>query len=253
VNENDSRAGNTHPPSHDRPPPRRVSLIRCLPFACMIATAAGAYAANPVTLDIAVKSIASNQAPRLVDDVLVLSYKPQRPARFVGARFAHESWKEIHRYSLNDNDVFVLDYPVPEGVREIRYRIVVDGLWMRDPSNPSMETDPQGTELSVFNLESEPFRPIVNPRRESNGSLTLTFRGEPGKRVTIAGDFNNWDPFMDPLVETTPGVYRITVRVLAGQHWYVFLSEGRRILDMYNAETGVDPDGYTVSYFFSLS
>jgi hypothetical protein len=253
VKWNDSRAGNTPSPSHDRPRPRRVLLVRCLPLAFMVAAAVGAFAANPVTLDIAVKSIASNQAPRLVDDVLVLSYKPQRPARFVGARFAHESWKEIHRYSLNDNGVFVLDYPVPEGVREIRYRIVVDGLWMGDPSNPNRETDPQGTEFSVFTLDSEPSRPIVNPRREANDALTFTFRGEPGKRVTIAGDFNNWDPFMDPLVETAPGIYRITVRVLAGRHWYVFFSEGRRILDMYNAETGVDPDGYTVSYFSTLS
>jgi len=222
-------------------------------LACMAATAGSLFAANPVTLEIAVKSIASVQAPLLVDDVLVLSYKPQRPARFVGARFAHEGWREIHPYSLNENGVFVLDYSIPEGVREIRYRIVVDGLWMKDPSNPVVESDREGTEFSVFTLEREPSRPIANPRREANGALSFTFRGEPGKRVTISGDFNNWDPFMDSLVETAPGVYRITIRVLPGRHWYVFFSEGRRILDMYNPETGVDPDGYTVSHFSLLS
>jgi 1,4-alpha-glucan branching enzyme len=210
------------------------------------------FAANPVTLDIAVKSLASARAPILVDDVLVLSYMPQKATRFVGARFAHESWKRIHPYSLNENGVFVLDYPIPEGVREIRYRVVADGLWTKDPTNVVVETDAEGTEFSVYALEREPSRPIVNPKREANGALSFTFRGQPGKRVTIAGDFNNWDPFMDPLAETDPGIYRIAIRVLPGKHWYVFFSEGRRMLDMYNSETGVDPDGYTVSHF-SLS
>jgi hypothetical protein len=46
-------------------------------------------------------------------------------------------------------------------------------------------------------------------------------------------------------------MYRITLRVPAGEHWYYFFTEGRRILDMFNPETGVDPDGNTVSYFSS--
>ena len=174
---------------------------------------------------------------------------PAEPARFVGARFAHESYRLLHLYSLNEHGIFVLDYPVPEGLRELRYRIVVDGLWMAYPSNPASLRDAQGDEFSLFTLQREPPRLISNPKPESKERFTFTFRGAPGKRISIAGDFNNWDPFMDYMAETEPGLYRITLRIGPGNHFYCFVSEGRRILDQYNPETGVNQDGDIVSYF----
>ena len=229
--------------------PKRVGLVRCLLLACLLLGPAAAFAANPISLDIAVKSMRTSQPPRMVDDVLVLSFKPERPIRFVGVRFAHEAWKILHPYAMNERGVFVLDYPVPEGVLEIRYRIVVDGLWMADPANPVTDSDAAGVSFSVFRLENEPARTVVNPKPDSGGALTFVFRGSPGRRVSIVGDFNNWDPFMDPLDETTPGSYAVTIRVPAGEHWYYFFSDGRRILDRFNAQTGGDPDGGTVNYF----
>jgi len=232
--------------------PKRVGLVRCLLLTCMIFCSGAIFAADPITLDIAVKSIDSSRPPRMVDDVLILSLKPDKPSLFVGVRFAHESWKVLHPYAMNDRGAFVLDYPVPEGVREIRYRIVVDGLWMPDPANPRTETDAAGVSFSVFTLEKEPVRTIVNPKPDGS-ALTFVFQGNPGRRVSLVGDFNNWDPFMDLLDETTPGTYSITLCVSAGEHWYYFFSDGRRILDRFNAQTGVDPDGGTVSYFVSPS
>jgi 1,4-alpha-glucan branching enzyme len=238
----------TQPPD-GRPRPKRVTLVRCLLLSCMLASAGTGFAASPVALDIAVQSISASQPPLMVNDVLVLSFKPDAPARFVGVRFAHEAWKVLHPYARNEKGVFVLDYPVPEGQREIRYRIVVDGLWMADPSNPQVDTDAVGNEFSVFVLDKEPVRPIINPKQESDGEITFAFSGAPGRRVALVGDFNNWDPFMNPLEESAPGTYTITLRVPSGAHWYYFYCDGQRILDRYNPETGVDPDGKTVSYF----
>jgi 1,4-alpha-glucan branching enzyme len=215
----------------------------------MLASAGAAFAANPVTISLAVQGLAGAQTPRLIDDTLILSCKPAHSARFVGARFANEDWEVLHPYSRNENGVFVLDYAVPEGVREIRYRVEVDGLWMSDPTSARTETDAQGNRMSVFTLDREPPRTIANPKREPGGAVSFTFRGAPGKRVTIMGDFNGWDPFANPLAESEPGTYRIALRVRPGSHWYVFYSAGRRILDAYNTETGTDPDGSTVSYF----
>jgi 1,4-alpha-glucan branching enzyme len=228
-----------------------VFRVGCALCAYLFLCAGAAFGVNPQTLDIAVRSLAAAQAPRMVEDVLLLTLKPGTRTRFVGVRFAHESWKVLHPYAVNDNGVFVLDYPVPEGVREIRYKIVVDGLWMADPTNPAVQTDAVGNEVSVFTLEKEPLRLVLNPRRESDGGITFVFRGAPGRRVSIAGDFNFWDPFVDTLVESAPGMYRITLHAPTGEHWYFFFTDGRRILDMFNPETGVDPDGNTVSYFSS--
>jgi 1,4-alpha-glucan branching enzyme len=237
------------PRLESRPRPKRVGLVRFLLLACMVSCPGAIFAADAITLDVTMKSIDSSRPPRMLDDVLVLSLKPDRPALFVGVRFAHEAWKVLHPYTRNDRGAFVLDYPVPEGVREIRYRIVVDGLWMPDPANPRTDTDESGVSFSVYSLEKEPVRTIVNPKPDGR-SLTFVFQGSPGRRVSLVGDFNNWDPFMDPLDETAPGMYSISIRVPAGEHWYYFFTDGRRILDRFNAQTGVDPDGGTVSYFF---
>ena len=226
--------------------------MRYLLLACLAGAAGPLFGANPLSLDIAVKTLTAAQPPRMVGDELILSYKPAHPVRFVGVRFGHESWKILHTYARNEHEVFVLDYPVPEGVREIRYRIVVDGLWMADPANPRVDADQTGEEFSVFTLEREPERPILNPRQERGGALTFTFRGAPGRHVSLLGDFNNWDPFMDYMAEKSPGLYTVTLRIPPGPHWYVFFTEGRRVLDMFNADSAVDPDGTAVSYF-SLS
>jgi hypothetical protein len=215
----------------------------------MLASAAHSFAASAISVDIAVKSLATAQPPHMVNDVLVLSYASSPPPRFVGVRFAHENWKILHAYAMNENKVHVLDYVVPEGVREIRYRIDVDGLWMTDPAEPNTDTDALGTQFSVYMLEKEPVRPTINPRLQGDGSLTFVFRGAAGRRVSLQGDFNNWDPFMTVLEESTPGTYSVTLRVPRGPHWYLFFTDGRRVIDRFNPETGVDPEGNTVSYF----
>jgi Glycogen recognition site of AMP-activated protein kinase len=229
-----------------------MSLLRCLLLSCMLLGAAAlGFGAQPLTLDLALNGLKEAKPPHLVDDVLILSYEPAHGAgvRFVGARFETESYTVLHSFSKNQYGIFVLDYEVPEDTRVIRYRLVVDGLWVSDPSNPDAETDQQGNLISLFTIEKEPVRPILNPRREADGSVTFVFRGLPGRRVTIQGDFNNWDPFMNQLVETEPGLYRITLRLLPGAHWYRFFTDGRRLLDRYNEDTALDPDGTPVSYF----
>ncbi len=236
-------------PQPPRPRQRRMTLVRFLLLSGLIASASGAFAATPETLDIAIKRIDTAQPPRLIDDVLLLSYRPDRPTRFVGARFAHESWKVLHTYVVNEKGIFVLEYPWPEGATEIHYRIQVDGLWMTDPANPVVDTDAAGNEFSVFTVDKAPAQRLESPRKESDGSFTFIFTGLPGHRVALEGDFNNWDPFMDTLQESSPGLYTVTLRVPPGRHWYVFYSDGIRILDRLNGNTGVDPDGRAVSYF----
>jgi len=209
------------------------------------------FAAEPQALDLAIRGQKTVQAPHLVGDSLILSFQApeEQRVRFVGARFEAESYRILHVFTRNPYDVFVLDYTVPEKTLTIRYRLVVDGLWMSDPSNPVSEPDPLGNRISVVTLDREPERPVMNPRIEADGRVTFEFHGPAGRRVSIQGDFNNWDPFIDALAETDPGVYRITLRVLPGSHWYRFFTDGRRLLDRVNVQTAEDPDGDPVNYF----
>jgi hypothetical protein len=204
-------------------------------------------------LDIAMKSVESAGPPFLVGDVLILSYMPdESQVRYVGARFAHESFAVLHSYVRNEYGVFVLGYHVPEGAGTVRYRIVVDGLWMDDPANPESELDALGNSISLFRIEKEIPRSIVNPELDADGGVIFMFRGRPGQRVSIFGDFNNWEPSIDFLTEIPgkPGYFSIRLRVRPGPHFYRFFSDGARIPDPFNPRAAVDPAGNEVSYFF---
>ena len=69
---------------------------------------------------------------------IILTYRSQSgwPIRHVAARFEHENFKVLHTYTRNDNGVFFLVFSAPEDCTCLKYRIVVDGLWMKDPFNP---------------------------------------------------------------------------------------------------------------------
>jgi hypothetical protein len=230
----------------------RTSLLRLILLACLAAGAsARLFAATPLTLDLALNGLKNAQPPHLVGDVLILSYKPSHPLSvpFVGARFDTESYAVLHPFSINQYGVYVLDYEIPEHTTVVRYRLVVDGLYVNDPNDSESETDAQGNVISLFTIEKELPRPVLNPRLEADGSVTFIFRGPPGQKVAIQGDFNNWDPFVNQLTETEPGTYSITLHLLAGSHWYRFYTNGRRVLDQYNSDTARDQDGQPVSYF----
>jgi 1,4-alpha-glucan branching enzyme len=100
----------------------------------------------------------------------------------------------------------------------------------------------------VFELESEPWRSLVNPEVKA-GKATFVYLGTPGTRVSLVGDFNEWDPFAELMTEERPGRFTATIEVRPGRHYYAFFAGGRKVLDEANSETGVDPDGRQVSSF----
>jgi hypothetical protein len=227
-----------------------MSLARRLALILLVASAVGAFAASPTALDVNIQTTRTMQAPRLVGDTLILTYWSRQPARFVGARFHHEQGAPLHVYSVNEHGVFVLDYPLPVGLARLSYRIVVDGLWMSDPSNPLREFDERGDEVSVYEVETEPQRSIVNPAIAA-GRATFRYRGTPGARVSLVGDFNGWDPFAPGylMAEIKPGEFALTIEARSGRHYYAYFAEGRKMLDEWNSETGIDPDGRRVNSF----
>lgn len=231
-----------------------MSLARRLALILLAVPAAASSATSQTALDVDIRNIRTMQAPHLVGDTLVLSYRAREPVRFVGARFQHEQWAVLHVYAVNEHGVFVLDYPLPEAATEagfrIVYRIVVDGLAMSDPSNPLREIDDRGIEVSVYEIASAVARSVANPV-VNEGSATFVYRGAPGSRVVLVGDFNAWDPFAHGYLmrEVRPGEFTLTIEVRAGRHYYAYYADGRKVLDAANSETGVDPDGRRVNTF----
>lgn len=51
------------------------------------------------------------------------------------------------------------------------------------------------------------------------------------KRVTVAGSFNNWDPFSRPVLKDQKGIWHIEIYLGAGQYEYKFVVDEERTID----------------------
>jgi len=145
-----------------------------------------------------------------------------------------------------DSGIQFYIYKVPQQIKNLEYRLVVNGLWTTDPSNPRFKRDPvSGLNLSVIQMPDRPQKP--NPFETLPDGVTFTFKGTSGENVTIAGTFNGWDPFMYELRETAPGVYTITLPLASGSYQYVFFCKGLRIVDSLNPRRIYTRDGKAAS------
>ena len=201
-------------------------------------------------IDSIVRDTTRAETPRVLDTHVLLTYETPVPRRYVGARFDDEQYSILHLYVRNEHGVFILLRPIPEQTATLRYRIVIDGLWREDPFNPLSAVDEQGIKFSILEFPPKPQQKIAAPTVEPTGRVTLSFAGAPGKAITVAGSFNNWDPFTHRLREREPGVYETTLRLLPGRYYYVFVVDGQKNIDPFNEQTAVDPDGNTVSTLY---
>ena len=178
---------------------------------------------SDLELHLTITGMTEAAAPQELGGYLIFSYRPDQAVRVVGASFAHEDYRNVHVYLRNEHGVYVLVVPVPKDVERIRYRMVVDSLWIPDPANPDRVRDDTGIALSQVTLARD--RTADEPQGTEllgAGRVRFVFRGKPGSRVSIAGDFNNWDPFMHRLTEIRPGLYSITLRMRPGKSCVLF-------------------------------
>ncbi|MDR2185516.1 MAG: glycogen-binding domain-containing protein [Treponema sp.] len=203
-------------------------------------------------------------SPEVYEDAVIFT----APSTFrrVGIAFAGEGFSRVHWFQklmipvdaplprkakdpstvFTDSGILFHVYAIPEDVREIEYRLVIDGLWTTDPLNPLQRIDPaSGIARSVMILPEIPRRPSTFDGPP--GSLNFTFTAPPGERITVAGSFNRWDPFMYELRETRPGLYFLTLPLPPGTYHYVFFYRGSRILDPNNPNRVYTREGKTAS------
>jgi hypothetical protein len=230
-------------------PTERLLLVGALLSCGLAPLAAQASLPTPIVI----QSVDRAGPPRILNRQVLLSYLPEsgRPARLVGASFAHESYGVFHPYVRNANGVFLLLLDVPEGLDSLTYRIMIDGLWTYDPANPDRFQDESGVAFSAYSLQGLPPPSLVSPEVRPNGEVTFRYRSRPGLFVSLIGEFNHWDPFWQPMGEDPrrPGLYQVTVRLPPGPHYYVFSVDGDRVPDPLNVELAESSEGFRVSTF----
>ena len=64
--------------------------------------------------------------------------------------------------------------------------------------------------------------------------VNLTYSSTPGKRVFVAGSFNNWQIEKELKDKENSGIYRCQLRLLPGEYQYKFIVNGNWCLDAEN-------------------
>jgi len=166
---------------------------------------------------------------------LLLSYEGFPGTQAVSLAFEHEDYRVFHTYERNEHGVFVLTMPVPEGMTELRYRLIVDGLWTVDP-RASVVRDDRGVPVSTVRIPSDSSSPRPGMRLLPDGTVRFVYRGVPGARVSLVGDFNRWDPYLTPMEESPvhPGYYETRLRLPDEARLYRFVVDGVEIPDPEN-------------------
>ena len=205
-------------------------------------------------------------APVIFEDAVIFTASSN--VRRIGVSFAHENFSNVYWYRQLLIPQDRLSAPIPEGkkepepyidsgyqfyiyeipnnIRELEYRLVINGLWTVDPTNPQTRRDPVSSLfLSVISLPQRTVKP--NPLNGLPNGLDFSFTGPPGENVTVAGNFNNWDPFMYQLKEGPEGVYSINIPLPSGIYQYVFFHRGQRYLDPNNPRRIYSRDGSAAS------
>jgi hypothetical protein len=186
----------------------------------------------------------------------------------VGVAFAHEGFAKIHWFQklvlpetnpaaqdpkkkneplflYRDSGILFHAYTVPEEIKELEYRMVINGVWTIDPQNPVYRFDTSGLGRSVISM------PVAQKKKSLTdgppGTLSFSYDASAGESITVAGNFNSWDPFMYELQERSPGHYSLILQLPPGTYQYAFFHRGERVLDPNNANTVYTKEGKAAS------
>ena len=204
-------------------------------------------------------------APVIYEDSVI--FTASSSYRRVGISFAHEGYSKVHWYKklmlpedpaviaaagkkknvdpYRDSGMLFHVELIPEGMRNMDYRVIIDGLWTADPLNLSVSTDGAGLSCSRVIIPEKPLIPSMN--NAPAGTMLLSFRAPPGETITAGGSFNGWDPFMYELKETSPGFYILSLALPPGTYQYVLFYRGERFLDPNNPRTIYTKSGKAAS------
>ena len=81
-------------------------------------------------------------------------------------------------------------------------------------------------------MEKKTVRSNSGPR--THRMVDFNYSSTPGKKVFVAGSFNNWQPEQELKDRENSGLYHCRMRLLPGEYQYKFVVNGNWCLDAEN-------------------
>ncbi|UCB44262.1 MAG: glycogen-binding domain-containing protein [Spirochaetota bacterium] len=203
----------------------RVLILLVLTFTFFVC-GINAYAINP-------KDVREPQPPLITEDGVLFTFKDEKISpKYVQVIGDFNNWEQPLYMTKNRYDVHVYLYNtrkqkgivLDEG--RYRYRFLVDGIWIRDPSNDKTEYDQYGTTLSYFDLNAPLIIVKNNPVQVKNNTYIFYYKNDRAREVYLVGDFNNWNPYSLPMNKNISGLWEMEVDILPGSYAYILVVDG---------------------------
>lgn len=207
-----------------------------------------------------VDGISRVTAPRVVDRCIVFTATANR---HVGIAFSHEDYQHIYSFKKlpisnfnypsesssveanSEKPVYFYIFSIPDGMTQVKYRLVIDGLWSSDPANSDEVFDYNyGMSVSLLKV---PFYKQYKTESDDKNFVHFTYIGESRQKIKLAGSFNNWDPFMYELEEVIPGRYELSLNLPRGTWFYAYFSGSTQLPDATNKNYVYTVDGRRAS------
>ena len=226
-----------------------MKIKKLIWFLIIILACAQIYALEIENYNVQKKILITTDAsePQFIENYILFTFKSAEKTSFVGAAFDFDNYVKIYQFKKNSDGLYILAIARPEK-KIIKYRLVIDGLWMADPFNPIKITQPNSVEISVLNI-ADRFLGEKNYPFTEKGITYFRYKGEEGKSVYLTGNFNKWDPFMYNMTEKNPGEYFISLKLSPGTHHYYFTVNGKNESDNNNPYTLWDNDYREISVY----
>jgi hypothetical protein len=206
----------------------RISLLLSLSFFTIVILVSGikAFAFDP-------RDVTKAQPPLITNEGILFSYKDEKiTPKYVMVIGDFNDWEKPLYMIKNRYDVFVYLYNskknkgivLKEG--RYRYRFLVDGLWISDPSNDRTVYDYYDTKLSYFDLPAPLIIVENNPVPDTDNKYVFYYKNERAREVYLAGEFNNWNPYSLPMKKNTSGLWEREIDIQPGSYAYIFIVDG---------------------------
>lgn len=203
-------------------------------------------------LDKLIREIEGPGAPVITDDYIIFTAEPKY--RYVGIAFDFEDYKIVHPFKiLTETDMdgnkkskhYFYAYTRTHKISQIKYRLIIDGLWTTDPMNPVKEYD---EDINLYFSKVEDRNSIrMNTEITPRGTVHFVYKGKSGLKLNLAGTFTSWDPWIYQMKETSAGMYELELPLPPGKYYYNYYIGLTPVMDNTNPKKAYHKDGRTVS------
>ncbi len=198
----------------------------------------------PQLITLVIPEYQQNGAKNIQKGVLITYHNYQANRVTIAGNFSQ--WNPIP-LQKNIHGVWYTIIPNQKEMRIFYYRLNVDHIWITNPMGDRKFIPNLSKEVNVFyndlTLEEKQARTIIRKGRE----VVFRFYKPGAARVSVAGDFNQWNTWHDFLKKKENGVWELRMVLAPGEYLYRFYVDDQWTLDLYNPNSRLDATGQMAS------